>query len=222
MIINVILYGMKFSKKIILGFLLYIAATAAYSHPHTFIDTKVECEFDSYGLKGFWINWTFDPMFTSQLIMDYDLDRNGAFSKEEIMDLEENAFSNLINYYYFSYITENRKTHRTEVVSDFFSEIKGKDVLYRFFIPYTSKLKEENSRVVLAVYDDTFFCDIAMLSGEIIKNSFSDQLDVKVFKRKNLDKTIKYDNSNQTVTREGALYTGFVNPEEIVIDFRKK
>ena len=198
------------------------AVSSAYTHPHTFIDTKVECEFNSEGLKGFWINWTFDPMFTSQLLMDYDLDRNNSFSEDEVLDLEENAFSNLINYNYFSYITENKKTFRPEEVTDFNAEIIGKDILYRFFIPYSAKAGEDTSRIILAVYDETFFCDIALLSVEKIRNSFSEAYDIKLTTRKNKEKTITYDNSFQSVTRDGAVYSGFVNPEEIILELCKK
>ena len=203
---------------------IFFAGTAVslYSHPHTFIDTKAECEFDSSGLKGFWINWTFDPMFTSQLLTDYDLDRNNVFSKEEISDIEINAFSNLINFYYFAYITENKKTFRPETVTDFSAEIKGKDIIYRFFIPYSSAVSEKGNKVILAVYDDTFFCDIAMVSVEKRKNRFSDLFNINIFKRKNKDKTITYDNSFQTITRDGAEYSGFVNPDELVVEFGER
>ena len=198
------------------------AVSSVYTHPHTFIDTKVECEFDSEGLKGFWINWTFDPMFTSQLLMDYDLDRNNSFSKDEVLDVEENAFSNLINYYYFVYITENKKTFRPEEVTDFNAEITGNDIIYRFFIPYSSKAEDKTRKIILAIYDDTFFCDIALLSVKNIENSFSEAYDIKLTKRKNKEKTITYDNSFQSVTRDGAVYSGFVNPDELVIELRKK
>ena len=214
---------MKTSVRITLFIILSLCAVSpAYTHPHTFIDTEVECEFDSEGLKGFWINWTFDPMFTAQLLMDYDLDRNNSFSKEEVLDIEENAFSNLINYYYFSYITENKKTFRPEEVSDFNAVITGKDILYRFFIPYSSKAEEKSSRIFFAVYDDTFFCDIALISVKKTENSFSEAYDIKLTKRKNREKTITYDNSFQTVTRDGAVYSGFVNPDELVLELRKK
>ena len=214
---------MKTAVRLILLIVLSLyAVLPAYTHPHTFIDAGVECEFDSEGLKGFWLNWTFDPMFTSQLLMDYDLDRNSLFSKEEILDIEENAFSNLINYYYFSYITENKKTYRPEEVSDFTAEIIGKDILYRFFIPYSSKAGEKTSRIIFAVYDDTFFCDIALISVKKTENSFSEAYDIKLTKRKNREKTITYDNSFQTATRDGAVYSGFVNPDELVLELRKK
>ena len=214
---------MKYLRTVLLAAVILLFTTAkGYTHPHTFIDSTIECEFDSSGLKGFWINWTFDPMFTAQLIMDYDLDRNGSLSEEEVLDIKENAFSNLINYYYFTYITENKKTYRPEKVSSFTASIIGKDILYRFFIPYTCSPSDGGNRVIIAVYDDTFFCDISLELDKKAEKKYSDIFDIKLQKRKNREKTISYDNSFQSVTRDGAVYSGFVNPEEIVVEFIKK
>ena len=214
---------MKYLRTAILAAAILSGITVkGYTHPHTFIDSTIECEFDSSGLKGFWINWTFDQMFTAQLIMDYDLDRNGSLSKEEVLDIKENAFSNLINFNYFTYITENKNTFRPMEVRSFSASIKGKDIFYRFFIPYTSIAADNGNRVIIAVYDDTFFCDVALKSDKNAEKKYSDIFDIKLQKRKNREKTISYDNSFQSVTRDGAVYSGFVNPEEIVVEFTKK
>jgi ABC-type uncharacterized transport system substrate-binding protein len=212
----------KIKKGLIISALLLIVSIKGYAHPHTFIDAEIECEFTASGLKGFWINWTFDPMFTSSIIMDYDLDRNGVFSEEEILDIEENAFSNLINYNYFIYITENRKTFRPEEVSDFYASIKGEDILYRFFVPYESVSAEKGNNVIIAIYDDSFFCDVAVNNTEKIQNSFSDNYKIDMQIRKNEDKTIQYDNAFQSITRDGAVYSGIVNPQELVLRFSEK
>lgn len=214
---------MKYLRTVILAAVILLFSTVkGYTHPHTFIDSTIECEFDSSGLKGFWINWTFDPMFTAQLIMDYDLDRSGSLSEEEVLDIRENAFSNLINYNYFTYITENKNTYRPEKVSSFSALIIGEDILYRFFIPYTCSPSDGGNRVIIAVYDDTFFCDISLEPDKKAEKKYSDIFDIKLQKRKNREKTISYDNSFQSVTRDGAVYSGFVNPEEIVVEFTKK
>ncbi len=214
---------MKHIFRISITAVFFIFTTLTlYSHPHTFIDSEVECEFSRTGLEGFWISWTFDPMFTAQIIMDYDIDRNGSFSETEILDIEENAFSNLINYNYFTYITENKRTFRPDNVTGFSASISGDDVCYRFFIPYRSAISNNGNRVIIAIYDDTFFCDIAMKSANCLENSFPDFFRTKLSIGKNSDKIINYDNSFQSVTRDGAVYSGFVNPDELVVEFAKK
>jgi len=209
----------RIKKSLIISSLLLIVSIKAYSHPHTFIDSEIECEFDTSGLSGFWINWTFDPMFTSSIIMDYDLDRDGAFSEKERLDIEENAFSNLINYNYFIYITENRKTFRPEIVTDFHASIRDEDIIYRFFVPYESVPTEKGNNVFIAIYDESFFCDVAINKAEKVDNRFSDKFKIDMQIRKNEDKTIQYDNAFQSVTRDGAVYSGFVNPQELVLRF---
>ncbi len=209
-------------RSLVLFLLFFITVIPVFSHPHTFIDTIIECEFNEAGLSGFWINWSFDSMFTSSIIMDYDLDRDGAFSEKEIDDIEENAFSNLVNYNYFIWITENRKSFRPEKVEDFTAEIKGNDIIYRFFVPYKSIPEEKGNTVILAVYDETFFCDIAIKSAKAVPNINSDLFSIDMNVRKNEEKTITYDNSFQSVTRDGASYPGYVNPQEMMLRFSEK
>ncbi|MDX9800312.1 MAG: DUF1007 family protein [Spirochaetia bacterium] len=202
---------------------MFFCLTASlFSHPHTFIDSVVECEFNESGISGFWINWSFDPMFATSIIMDFDRDKNGVFSKSEIKDIRENAFSNLENFNYFIYITENRKTRRPITVTNFSASIVEDDIIYRFFVPYNSSAADKQNSVIIAIYDETFFCDISIKSVKTVPDDISDIFTIEKKIRINEEKTIKYDNAFQSITRDGASYTGFVNPQEIVIRFSKK
>ncbi len=214
---------MLIQKRFFLSFLLFFSLTASiFAHPHTFIDSVIECEFNESGISGFWINWSFDSMFATSIIMDFDRDRNGSFSESEIEDVRENAFSNLENFNYFIYITENRKTRRPITVTNFSASIVEKDIFYRFFVPYNSISKENQNSVIIAIYDDTFFCDISIKSAKAIPENISNVFNIETEIRINEEKTIRYDNAYQSITRDGASYTGFVNPQELVIRFSLK
>ena len=210
-------------NRLFLSFLLFFSLTAfVFSHPHTFIDSVIECEFNESGISGFWINWSFDSVFAASIIMDFDRDRNKVFSKSEIEDIRKNAFSNLENFNYFIYITENRKTIRPVTVTVFSASIVEKDIFYRFFVPYNSIAADKQNSVIIAIYDDTFFCDISIKSVNVVPDDISNIFDIETKIRVNEEKTIRYDNAYQSITRDGASYTGFVNPQEIVIRFSKK
>jgi len=61
----------------------FTPAKAAYAHPHVFIDTAIEFVWQGKKLQGAYIEWTFDKMFSNEIISWLDADHNGKFSDAE-------------------------------------------------------------------------------------------------------------------------------------------
>lgn len=143
---------------------IVVLATAilsgAFAHPHIFMDTRVEAAWDDQGVAGFWITWKFDKVFTASILMDFDSDKDQQFDRSEIIDIENQAFSNLINYNYFVYIHSPNGAFRPSVVQEFSAFMEDGRVHYRFFVPHQIPIWEREVKVNVAVYDETFFCDI--------------------------------------------------------------
>ena len=135
----------------------------AFGHPHVFMDTRIEAAYDSEGLRGFWITWRFDKVFTAGILMDFDSDKNERLSASEIAVIEDRAFSNLVNYRYFLYIRSAEGQYRPSSVESFTAYMEGGRVHYRFFVPYALAIGQGEVKVNIAVYDETFFCDIGYL-----------------------------------------------------------
>ena len=126
-----------------------------------FIDTRVITVFDAKGIAGFRVEWVFDEMFTAMIIEDFDLDYDLFFSSSEIKDIEENAFSNLRNFHYFSYVAWDGGEYDGKRVSDFSASIVNDGLLmYRFFIPCRIKVGKEDTTVKIRIYDDSYYCDV--------------------------------------------------------------
>jgi ABC-type uncharacterized transport system substrate-binding protein len=132
----------------------------ALAHPHVFMDTRIEAAYGNQGLSGFWITWRFDKVFTAGILMDFDSDKNERFDPGEVAVIEDRAFSNLVNYNYFVYINSPKGTFRPRRVESFTAYMEGGRVHYRFFVPYPLPIGEGEVKVNIAVYDETFFCDI--------------------------------------------------------------
>ena len=149
----------------IFGYLIFLfflcCSSLLYAHPHVFIDTKVTVRFDDKGIVGFQIAWLFDEMFSSMIIGDFDENRDGTFSKREIENIREGAFSNLKNFHYFTYISVNEKDCCFSSVTEFTAAITGEKLIYRFFIPCRIPLEGGEKAVKVAAYDESFYCDIA-------------------------------------------------------------
>ena len=61
----------------------------AFTHPHVFMDTRIEVTYDNHGVEGFWITWKFDKVFTAGILMDFDSDKNERFSPREVQVIGE-------------------------------------------------------------------------------------------------------------------------------------
>ena len=124
------------------------------------MDTRIEVVYDDHGVEGFWITWKFDKVFTAGILMDFDLDKNERLSPGEVSVIEDRAFSNLVNYRYFVYIHSSKGQYRPANVQGFTAYMEGGRIHYRFFVPYAIAIGAGEIKVNVAVYDETFFCDI--------------------------------------------------------------
>ena len=92
--------------------------------------------------------------------MDFDADKNERLSPAEVTKVEQGAFSNLVNYNYFVYIHSAEGQFRPTNVRDFTAYVEDQRVHYRFFVPYDLPIRGGEVQLNVAVYDETFFCDI--------------------------------------------------------------
>ena len=210
-----------FCGLVLIGAIMF-APLSLLAHPHVFMDTRVEFEFNQQGLKGFWVEWLFDEIFTAAIKMDFDGDHNNAFSESEMKELEKGAFSNLINYDYFTYITIGDKKHPVREVNSFHADFRQSRLVYRFFVPYPVAADKKNRKLRVAVYDHSFYCDIAFHKRQPVHFKGGDPYKISHKIQQDEDLIINYDNSYQTATRDGAIYSGVANPFEIYLNFRRK
>jgi len=186
----------------------------AFTHPHVFMDTRIEVAYDSRGMAGFWITWRFDKVFTCGILMDFDCDKNERLSPDEVKVIEARAFSNLVNYRYFVYIGSSEGQHRPSEVRDFTAYMEGGRVHYRFFVPYPLSVGAGEVRVNVAVYDETFFCDIGYAEPAALLLPASDIFSGEYTIREDRGIHIDY------IANDGSAGSTF--PRQIVLTLRRK
>lgn len=214
--------GPTMKKVLFLCILLCIPVFFVPAHPHMFIDTRVTFQFDDGGLKGFWVTWWFDGGFTSMILTDYDFDRNGDFAGNEVAAIEGNAFSNLKNYNYFLYVYRNGARIFPNDITDFTAYMEENRLVYEFFVPARVPGSYDWETVKLAIYDDTFYCDIGYVENNPIMSRGYYDYKIASSLAKDDDTAITYDNSNASGGRSGKSYTGYANPLVVTLQFRRK
>lgn len=134
--------------------------SSAQAHPHVWVDYAIEARFDAEGLVGFHHHWTFDEMFSSQLMEMFDADGDGVFSPEEVQAVRRGAFEYLSEYDYFIQIKIDKTPFHVASVTDFHAAIHGYQVVYDFFIPCRVPATTEPQPVHLLVADMEYFVDL--------------------------------------------------------------
>lgn len=217
----------KTAGRVLLTVVLLFCLSAApvHAHPHMFIDTEVTFEFDQDELKGFWIQWYFDVIFTASIRLDYDYDKDGRFDDGEVRDIEQNAFRNLRNFHYFTSVIREDGMVEVEEVRGFDAWLENDQLVYRFFVPCRTPLTAETRRLSLIIFDDTFFCDILYLEDSPVHIKGGSYAAAEANIVANKDYLIEYDpTGGRGRDSSGAQTTslGRAFPYELQLSFRKK
>ncbi len=118
---------------LVLLFCLALPGSAA-AHPHVWVDYAVTAVFSPKGLDGFRVVWTFDEMFSAQ-ILEVAGFKGGTASAAQVRKIREAAFDNLRNHQYFSHLWIDDKDFPVRAVQDFTARTNGHRLVYEFFIP---------------------------------------------------------------------------------------
>ncbi|TVQ96310.1 MAG: DUF1007 family protein [Spirochaetaceae bacterium] len=195
---------------------------ALSAHPHVFIDSRVIFQFNERELEGFWAEWAFDELFTAMIVVDFGAPRERPFPPDVIEAIQKGAFSNLQFYDYFTYVFFNGRRHAVDGVQEFTAFIRDHRIVYRFFVPFRVPISRDFQTVRVRMYDETFFTDIAFQRNDParVQGPLTVTHETRVFRNEGVP--IEYDATNQSVRREGMLYTGLTFPWEAEIRFRNR
>ena len=190
------------------------AFVTVYAHPHMFIDTQLEIRLDGDRLDGLQITWFFDPMFTASILYDYDSNGNGSFSESEVYAIYQNAFSNLADFDYFTYVSSGSTTQSPRSVEEFSAFMEGQTLGYRFIVPIDIPVCDGSFSV--AIYDHTYYCDILYCEDSPITliGPGSGNASFQIVENNNIE--ILYEGAI-SVSRDGKTYTGMAYPQQVVV-----
>ncbi len=141
--------------------LAVIATGSLSAHPHVWIDSRVEVEVSENRIEAVRANWSFDPMFTEMIALDYGRGQSGEYSDSEIESIRRGAFENLRHYEYFTHIELNGRSVTVDSVERFSARLNSDSFLeYSFEVPLGVPI-EDGTTLKVSMYDETFFTDIA-------------------------------------------------------------
>jgi ABC-type uncharacterized transport system substrate-binding protein len=149
--------------------LVSLCPSVCRAHAHIFIDYTVTAEFDEAGLKGMRTVWTFDRMFSSFIIKQFDKDNNKSFDAQEVAAIRDNAFKALAKDGYFAHLSHGKKALPAPRPTEFDAKLVGKKdvVRYSFFLPVTVQADGESQRVSLFFFDPVIYVSFTITNKDV-------------------------------------------------------
>jgi ABC-type uncharacterized transport system substrate-binding protein len=177
------------------------AATApAAAHPHVFIDNRVTFVFDTGKVTALRLEWTFDEIFSSHLVNQFDPEGDGTFDETESADVRENVLPNLKQFHYFTYIWVDGKPLDQIDPADFVATLDNGIVTFRMRVPLPEPVDPLTRKLAVEVNDREYFVEVALAQQDPVAMENADGVPCKA--------AVRDDPAN-------AYYGGFVIPQEV-------
>jgi len=167
------------------------------AHPHVWVTDVTTFLFEGPRLVGLRHHWRFDELFSSYVSEEHDADGDGAFDPAELAGLQEDAFSNLAEYGYFTHARVDGERLPLDAVEDFQATIEDGLLTYEFTLPLPEPIDPAAVSFAVGVYDAEYYVEVLL-----------DRHDPVRFRGMDSGACI-YDIRPDT---ENAIYYGMVNP----------
>ena len=161
--------------KLLITFLLTSVVLSA--HPHIFIDIYPKINIENSRATSLSIEWKFDQMTSSVLIMDYDKNKDGKFSKKETAKAKKNAMRIFKKYDYCLKIMKGDRNIKIQKLKNFKVSIDELDrIVYSFDLVCNFDPK---GTILLFYYGDYY---IAFMLKKTIVQPLNKNLDFSIRK----------------------------------------
>lgn len=132
------------------------APFSLYAHPHAWIDVRSTIILSAEGLiSAIEEEWLFDDMYSAAILEG--LKEDSPEKKAVVSDFAAGVIKNLKPYGYFMRVTANGRPVRLNTVTQFKSEMKGRQLLLSFTAPLARPVDPVRDDIRFAVYDSTYF-----------------------------------------------------------------
>jgi len=188
---------------LLLALIVFLSAPrAAFAHPHVFIENRVVFMFAGDKIIALTQSWTFDEIFSDQLLQGFDADGDGAFDAAESKAVGEGTLPNLEKFRTFNYIWIDGKDTGPLVPTDFTASAKNGKVTFVFSVRLPHPVDPRTQHLKVEINDREYYVEVDLAAEQPI-----------LF------------HGNEGVTcapkirddQENAYYGGFVYPQEITL-----
>jgi len=136
---------------------------SAIAHPHVFINASVKLEADKQGnLTSIHLEWLFDPVFSSDLMTQFDANKNKALETAEYDAMGRSVLPNLKEFSYFTHLRQDGKVIKVKP-EQFKAAFTDKRIRFKMVMQPESAVTLKGKKTFLSLYDDSYYVDVALV-----------------------------------------------------------
>ena len=163
--------------------------------------------FDDKGISGIKVKWVFDEFFTNMIVTDYDRNKNHQLEHSEITTIQSEAFDNLIEYDYFTFIKIGGQPFQIKQVQDFSASLVNNQLIYEFFIPCPVDGESVIKEMAISQYDPTYYSNEMLNKKQPVVLKSQEGFETRY---------------HIAVNKKEAYYYDQIHPVEVILQFKRK
>ena len=181
---------------------LLMLPRAAFAHPHVFIDNRVVFMFAGDKIIALTESWTFDEIFSDQLLQGFDANGDGAFDKAESKAVGAGTLPNMKKFRYFNYIWVDGKDLGVIDPVDFTASAKNRKVTFVFSVKLPQPVDPKTQKIKVEINDREYYVEVDLAKEQPVLFHGNEGV--------TCEPKIREDHEN-------AYWGGFVFPQEITL-----
>lgn len=154
-------------RTLLLLSLCILLPQPAQAHPHVWITYTAKVLYDKSGITGVQFDWVFDKIFSSMALDAAHVKEKENYTPQETASLQKEAFSNLIDFNYFCFFTNDGVQYLPKAVDGFMPSMKGGVMRYVFTVYFPKPAKASE----FILYDPSFYVDVGTKSHKLPSES---------------------------------------------------
>lgn len=166
------------TKVLIFAIVILGIHTRTKAHPHVFIETGITVFMTENSIDSLQIVFNFDRMISEELRTGFDKNKDNQFDVDEILEIQNKAFSNLVNYNYLIHIIHDNKELKIDTVYQFNAEYLDGVVSYNFSIYTDIDINNNQDKVKIAAYDHSYYMDV-VIDEDLLDFLYPYELDIQ-------------------------------------------
>lgn len=143
-----------------------IAPTTAWAHPHVFAEARLEVETTADGhISELRHVWRFDEVFSSSVMLDFDMDGNFELDGDELVKIGEVVTDSLSEFGYYTTLTVNGADAGFSLPETIKVAFQDGQLLMFFAVVPSDKLPLKG-KIAIGAYDPTMYAALDFVKDE--------------------------------------------------------
>jgi len=136
------------------------AGRPAWSHPHVWIYATVTAHYNAGAIESLQIGWTFDEMYSSFVIEDYDEDGSGSLEQAELDRMAADSVESLKDFSYLTYLVIGERRLTVDAVEGLRTSVVDDLLHYEFKVTLPEKVDPRKTPFAISLYDKEYYIDV--------------------------------------------------------------